>query len=84
MLQSYDVVQVKSLWDTGLASSLLANLQFDRITSYDKVRRSYPPFKPPTDITEKSEIEKWWRDTYNERVGPLHKIPFYRIVLDGR
>ncbi|GAD98173.1 SNF2 family helicase [Paecilomyces variotii No. 5] len=52
------------------------------ITTYDEVRRSYPDFKPPDELTSESQIQAWWEDTYKKYAGPLHQIKFRRIVLD--
>ncbi|KAJ9398447.1 hypothetical protein DTO282F9_4538 [Paecilomyces variotii] len=52
------------------------------ITTYDEVRRSYPDFKPPDELTTETEIQEWWEDAYKKHAGPLHQIKFRRIVLD--
>ncbi|KAL1863322.1 hypothetical protein Plec18167_008183 [Paecilomyces lecythidis] len=52
------------------------------ITTYDEVRRSYPDFKPPDELTSESQIQAWWEETYKKHAGPLHQIKFRRIVLD--
>ncbi|RJE26303.1 SNF2 family domain protein [Aspergillus sclerotialis] len=52
------------------------------ITTYEEVRQSYPQFKPPTELTDALQIQKWWEDEYENGTGPLHKIRFHRIVLD--
>ncbi|RAK99458.1 putative SNF2 family helicase [Aspergillus ibericus CBS 121593] len=52
------------------------------ITTYDEVRRSYPPTQAPSDNTNDDKIQEWWNDFYEERIGPLHQIRFYRVVLD--
>lgn len=57
--------------------------RFDRLTTYEEVRRSYPVAKIPDRLTSKEEIIDWWLDYYDREVGLLHKIKWHRIVLDG-
>ncbi|KAL2853539.1 P-loop containing nucleoside triphosphate hydrolase protein [Aspergillus pseudodeflectus] len=53
------------------------------ITTYDEIRRSYPVFKPPKALSDPRQLEQHWKQIYEENCGPLHKIKFLRIVLDG-
>ena len=55
-----------------------------RITTYEEVRKSYPVYNPPGGITDDAEIEQGWIDTYDRYRGPLHRIKFRRILLDGK
>ncbi|KAL3492758.1 hypothetical protein BJX62DRAFT_235916 [Aspergillus germanicus] len=53
------------------------------ITTYDEIRRSYPVFKPPKELSDPRQLEHHWKQIYEKDCGPLHKIKFLRIVLDG-
>ncbi|KAL4802655.1 SNF2 family N-terminal domain-containing protein [Aspergillus unguis] len=52
------------------------------LTTYDEVRRSYPIFKPPKELSDEATLWQKWQTQFEERIGPLHKINFQRIVLD--
>ncbi|KAL3452103.1 SNF2 family N-terminal domain-containing protein [Aspergillus insuetus] len=52
------------------------------ITTYDEIRRSYPVFKPPKELSDPRQLEHHWKQIYEKDCGPLHKIKFLRIVLD--
>lgn len=47
-----------------------------------KVSRSYPKYKPPKEIVLPDMKEEWWAKAYRENRDVLHKIHFYRVVLD--
>ena len=47
-----------------------------------KVSRSYPNYKPPKDIVLPYLKEEWWAKAYEENCDVLHKIHFYRVILD--
>lgn len=69
--------------DIYLGRPFLAKLIFRSLTTYEEIRRSYPAFKPPTELTDASQIQKWWEDEYENGTGPLHKVRYHRIILDG-
>lgn len=52
------------------------------LTTYQEVMKSYPQFKPPKEMVLPEQKKAWWEQTYKAERGPLHKIYFYRIVLD--
>ncbi|PTU25320.1 hypothetical protein P175DRAFT_0514074 [Aspergillus ochraceoroseus IBT 24754] len=52
------------------------------ITTYDEVRRSYPKFRPPKNVTDENVLSELWEAEYSQKIGPLHRIKFERIVLD--
>lgn len=52
------------------------------ITTYSEVSRSYPRCDPPLTLTSNASKDAWWRDYYEEHRGTLHRVYFYRIVLD--
>lgn len=60
-----------------------------RLASYEDVRMSYPTPNPPFDPDKEdkdekdAEIEAWWLEFFEQRVGALHLIKWHRIVLDG-
>ncbi|PLB49011.1 hypothetical protein P170DRAFT_407934 [Aspergillus steynii IBT 23096] len=51
------------------------------VTTYDEVRRSYPPVKGKPEGNE-VKIREWWEEVYEKQAGPLHRIRFLRIILD--
>ncbi|KAL4784180.1 SNF2 family N-terminal domain-containing protein [Aspergillus varians] len=52
------------------------------VTTYDEVRRSYPTFKPPKELSNEERLREQWGHIFKENRGPLHRIKFHRIVLD--
>lgn len=52
------------------------------LTTYQEVVRSYPRCSPPKNITTAEEKQSWWKTTYQTKRGLLHKMPFFRVVLD--
>ena len=52
------------------------------VTTYEEVAKSYPLRDPPPELTEKHERDDWWADYYEKEKGYLHKMNFFRIVLD--
>ncbi|BCS11669.1 hypothetical protein ALUC_41009S [Aspergillus luchuensis] len=52
------------------------------ITTYDEVRRSYPPMKLTDSMKDDEKLSAWWDQSFDAEVGPLHKIKFHRIILD--
>ncbi|KAL8754250.1 MAG: hypothetical protein Q9199_004477 [Rusavskia elegans] len=52
------------------------------VTTYDEVRRSYPRFKPPKHIVLPEKKRAWWDENYERMRDILHKVHWYRVVLD--
>ncbi|PWY77663.1 SNF2 family helicase [Aspergillus eucalypticola CBS 122712] len=52
------------------------------ITTYDEVRRSYPPMKLTDSMKDDEKLSAWWDQSFDTEIGPLHKIKFHRIILD--
>lgn len=50
--------------------------------STSKVLKSYPKYKSPKDIVLPDMKEAWWAKAYEENRDLLHRIHFYRVVLD--
>ncbi|OJJ50829.1 hypothetical protein ASPZODRAFT_21345 [Penicilliopsis zonata CBS 506.65] len=67
-----------------LSLNILQDMQSYSIilTTYEEIRRSYPSFDPPEELTDEQEMQKWYAGVYQEKAGPLHRINFRRIVLD--
>ncbi len=67
-----------------LTNNILSDLmEYDVIlTSYGEVQRSYPLCQPPKHLVSEERKNEWWKNYYNDKVGPLHRIKFHRIVLD--
>lgn len=52
------------------------------LTTYQEVVRSYPRHKFPKGLTTAEQKENWWKGIYERKRGILHKIHFFRVVLD--
>ncbi|KAF2750189.1 hypothetical protein M011DRAFT_397133 [Sporormia fimetaria CBS 119925] len=52
------------------------------LTTYHEVVRSYPKNKPPVELQTAEEKIAWWKKEFATKRGMLHRIQFYRIVLD--
>ncbi|KAL4889395.1 SNF2 family N-terminal domain-containing protein [Aspergillus ambiguus] len=52
------------------------------ITTYEEVRKSYPPSKPPKELADPQKIKNWWTERFENEIGPLHRMKFLRIILD--
>ncbi|KAL9624134.1 MAG: hypothetical protein Q9160_001656 [Pyrenula sp. 1 TL-2023] len=52
------------------------------ITTYAEVAKSYPRCTPPAELTTDDVKDRWWRRYYEDHRGTLHRMFFYRIVLD--
>lgn len=58
-------------------------MQSIRITTYDEVRRSYPRTKIVESVEEEDKLAAWWDQSYEEQTGPLHRMKYHRIIIDG-
>ena len=52
------------------------------LTTYSEVLRSYPKKEPPEEYVTDEQKEQWWTKYLEEKKGPLHRIFWYRVVLD--
>ncbi|KAF2199121.1 hypothetical protein GQ43DRAFT_347720, partial [Delitschia confertaspora ATCC 74209] len=52
------------------------------LTTYNEVMRSYPKNEPPAELQTAEEKQAWWKEKFEENRGVLHRMMFYRIVLD--
>lgn len=52
------------------------------LTTYQDLVRSYPKCEPPPELKTLEEKKAWWFNLWDRSRGPLHKVFFYRIVLD--
>ena len=52
------------------------------MTSYEEVRESFPKFTPPPDKVSELDQWTWYRDTFLERAGPIHKLSWRRLICD--
>lgn len=52
------------------------------LTSYHEVLRSYPKNEPPIECQTAEQKTEWWKETWKESRGPMHRMMFHRIVLD--
>ncbi|KAI9375763.1 SNF2 family N-terminal domain-containing protein [Aspergillus egyptiacus] len=67
--------------DTLNVAKSLQNFQVV-VTTYEEIRRSYPVFKPPKEQADVDKLFQQWELTFEENLGPLHRIKYHRIVLD--
>lgn len=51
------------------------------LTTYQEVARSHPRCSPPKNIPAE-QTQSWWKTTYETNRGMLHRIKFFRVVLD--
>ena len=51
------------------------------LTTYEQVRASFPVFKPPKELTTFNTKRAWFKQQLEGR-GLLHRLRFYRVVLD--
>jgi len=52
------------------------------LTTYGEVMKSYPKNVPPIECQTAEQKIAWWKETYENRRGVLHRIHFKRVVLD--
>jgi SNF2 family DNA or RNA helicase len=52
------------------------------LTTYGEVMQSYPKNEPPIECQTAEEKIKWWHNVFETGRGVLHRMKFYRIVLD--
>lgn len=52
------------------------------LTTYGEVVKSYPSCALPKELTTAAEKESWWIQYWDEHRDLLHRVLFYRIVLD--
>jgi len=52
------------------------------LTTYSEVMKSYPKNEPPEELQTAEEKMRWWKETYETNRGVLHRMLFYRVVLD--
>lgn len=52
------------------------------LTTYQEVVKSYPRYHPPEHVKKSGQVQAWWKLVYFKQRGLLHKIHFYRVILD--
>ena len=52
------------------------------LASYGEVVKSYPKYAPPIELMSHEKKMEWWTKHVEENRGALHRIHWYRIVLD--
>jgi len=52
------------------------------LTTYSEVVRSYPKCPLPPEMKNNEEIENWWAQEWDDGRDLLHRVHFYRVVLD--
>ena len=52
------------------------------LTTYQEVVKSYPRPEVPEHIRDEQDIIDWWEKEWDRDRDVLHKVDFYRVVLD--
>lgn len=53
------------------------------VASYNEVCRQFPyPDKEQRQQIKATSYDKWWADTGSKLIGDLHRVNWYRVVLD--
>ncbi|KAK5165240.1 uncharacterized protein LTR77_009338 [Saxophila tyrrhenica] len=52
------------------------------LTTYYEVMKSYPKCLPPPNLVTAAQKEAYWKETWENDRGLLHKIKWLRVVLD--
>jgi len=52
------------------------------LTTYTQVQKSYPKADIPAEYTTADQKNGWWKNHYERRRGPLHRVKWFRVVLD--
>ncbi|KAF2121509.1 SNF2 family N-terminal domain-containing protein [Lophiotrema nucula] len=52
------------------------------LTTYAEVMKSYPKNEPPIQCQTADQKLAWWKKTYEEQRGVLHRMQWLRVVLD--
>lgn len=52
------------------------------LTTYHEVMKSYPKCLPPPNLVTAAQKEAYWKETWEEERGLLHRIKWLRVVLD--
>ena len=52
------------------------------LTTYQEVVKSYPKVGVPEQLGGEDELKAWWEKRWNQERDILHRVQFYRVVLD--
>lgn len=52
------------------------------LTTYHEIMKSYPKNEPPVECMTAEQKIAWWKAQFEERRGILHRMQFFRVVLD--
>ncbi|CAO2654805.1 Nn.00g115380.m01.CDS01 [Neocucurbitaria sp. VM-36] len=52
------------------------------LTTYTEIMKSYPKNEPPIECQTAEQKIDWWKETYDQQRGILHRGMFLRVVLD--
>lgn len=52
------------------------------LTTYTQVQKSYPKAEIPAEYTTAEQKNEWWKKHWEAERGILHRIKWFRIVLD--
>ncbi|EHA27824.1 hypothetical protein ASPNIDRAFT_119225, partial [Aspergillus niger ATCC 1015] len=53
----------------------------ESLVRYDVIK-SYPRIKVADSVADNDKLAAWWDQSYEDEIGPLHRIKFHRIILD--
>jgi SNF2 family DNA or RNA helicase len=68
-----------------LESNHLFDILMDQdivLTTYGEVMKSYPKNEPPIECQTAVQKMEWWKSTFDNHRGDLHRVMFLRVVLD--
>ena len=54
------------------------------LSTYSEVVASYPKCDIPEHLTTSGEKMGWWKKEWDMERGLLHRVQFYRVILDGK
>jgi SNF2 family DNA or RNA helicase len=52
------------------------------LTTYHEVGKSYPKSVVPANLVTSAQKEAWWKNHYEQNRGVLHRVRWFRVVLD--
>ena len=53
------------------------------LSTYSEVIKSYPKCAIPERLTRPVEKMAWWKEEWERKRNLLHRVQFYRVILDG-
>ena len=54
------------------------------LTTYSELSKSYPKFNVPATIADPNEQKHEWQKEWELSRGLLHRVHWYRVIIDGK